>query len=298
MVRIDGTRVKILRERLGLTQLYIASVVQVTTDTISRWENKKYPKIKRENAIKLAEALEVCLDEIIEEDKIPAKQDSTPPEPIYQKPADKSFKKIWPILVLSGTIGVLIIFVTGLFFSQPPSPKISATRILPRYCTPKQPFPVAIEVTGASEKQTAVILRENLPDLLRIHSTYPAVSPVVAQNNHLKWLSKIEGPTFFVYTASLSGSFEKNVTLEGSISASRQDDTSSKTKGDDTVQVSRFHWADKDGDNIISDQEILTAYDLYGDIDALRKDIDLVEEIWLGTGYRWNQVNSSYDIIP
>jgi DNA-binding transcriptional regulator YiaG len=42
MVKIDGSRVRIIRESKGLTQLYIATVVGVTTDTISRWENRRY----------------------------------------------------------------------------------------------------------------------------------------------------------------------------------------------------------------------------------------------------------------
>ena len=68
MVKIDGSKVRSLRESKGLTQLYIATVVEVTTDTISRWENKRYPSIKEENALKLAEALEVTLDDILEKE--------------------------------------------------------------------------------------------------------------------------------------------------------------------------------------------------------------------------------------
>ena len=41
MVKIDGTRVRAIREQKGLTQLYVATVVEVTTDTVSRWENGK-----------------------------------------------------------------------------------------------------------------------------------------------------------------------------------------------------------------------------------------------------------------
>ena len=46
---------KEIREKKGLTQLYIATAVGVTTDTISRWENRRYPSIKTENGEKLAE---------------------------------------------------------------------------------------------------------------------------------------------------------------------------------------------------------------------------------------------------
>ena len=61
MVKIDGSKVKRLREQKGLTQLYVATAVQVTTDTISRWENKRYPSVKKENCLKLAETSELPL---------------------------------------------------------------------------------------------------------------------------------------------------------------------------------------------------------------------------------------------
>ena len=60
MVRIDGAKIRQLRERNKLTQLYLSTVVGVTTDTISRWENRHYQSIKLENAEKLAQALEVA----------------------------------------------------------------------------------------------------------------------------------------------------------------------------------------------------------------------------------------------
>ena len=65
---IDGAKIKSLRETKKLTQLYVASVVGVTTDTISRWENNRYPTIKRDNAEKLASALEVELADILRQD--------------------------------------------------------------------------------------------------------------------------------------------------------------------------------------------------------------------------------------
>ena len=64
-VCLDGTEVKRIREGQQLTQCYVSKMVGVTTDTISRWENKRYPTIRRENALKLAEALEVPLVDIL-----------------------------------------------------------------------------------------------------------------------------------------------------------------------------------------------------------------------------------------
>ena len=69
IVALDGAKVKKVREAKKLTQLYVASVVGVTTDTISRWENNRYPSIKRDNAEKLAVALEVELEEILKQEE-------------------------------------------------------------------------------------------------------------------------------------------------------------------------------------------------------------------------------------
>lgn len=298
MIRIDGSRVKSLREQQGLTQLYIASAVQVTTDTISRWENKKYPAIKRENALRLAEALEVSLEEILEKKK---EMSEAPPESVRQntpEARDTSLRKIWPLLLLSATFGILIVAVV-LFFLYPSSKEnITATRTAPRFFTPGQPFPVAIELSGTTGRHKAIILKEDLPQGVNILQTHPPVNPDAAQGKSLKWLSKIDGPATFIYIASITDHLEKNVHFSGAIAVSRQDEDEAATRGSNSIQLSRFHWADDNGDQVISDKEILTVYDLFGDIEFLKEDIDLVEEIWLGTGYRWNKADNSYEIIP
>lgn len=79
MIRIDGTKIRQIREQKGLTQLYIATAVEVTTDTVSRWENKRYPSIKKENALKLAQALEVDLSELMESESEPITADTRLP---------------------------------------------------------------------------------------------------------------------------------------------------------------------------------------------------------------------------
>ncbi|MBE0595835.1 MAG: helix-turn-helix transcriptional regulator, partial [Desulfuromonadales bacterium] len=82
-VCLDGTAIRRIREEKKLTQLYVAKVVGVTTDTVSRWENNRYPSIKRDNALKLAEALEVSLADILQ--KPPAE----PPPPATHSPRRK-----------------------------------------------------------------------------------------------------------------------------------------------------------------------------------------------------------------
>ncbi len=53
-IAVDGTSLRRIREEKRLTQLYVSKVVGVTTDTVSRWENNRYPTIRRDNAVKLA----------------------------------------------------------------------------------------------------------------------------------------------------------------------------------------------------------------------------------------------------
>ena len=64
-VQLDGSAIRRIREEQKLTQYYIAKVVGVTTDTVSRWENNRYPSVRRDNAILLAEALEVPVENIL-----------------------------------------------------------------------------------------------------------------------------------------------------------------------------------------------------------------------------------------
>ena len=68
-VAIDAVAIRRIREEKRLTQLYVAKVVGVTTDTVSRWENNRYPTIMRDNALKLAEALEVDLAIILKQEE-------------------------------------------------------------------------------------------------------------------------------------------------------------------------------------------------------------------------------------
>lgn len=67
-VQLDGSTVRKIREKQKLTQYYISKVVGVTIDTVSRWENNRYPTVRRENALLLSEALEVPIEEILLKD--------------------------------------------------------------------------------------------------------------------------------------------------------------------------------------------------------------------------------------
>ena len=300
MVKIDGAKIKLLREQQGLTQLYLATAVEVTTDTISRWENRRYPSIKRDNGLKLAEALNVQLEDLFEAP--PEKEHSPETLPAAQPQTVKHLNtsistlvKSWPLLILSGTLFCVVMAFIWYFFHSPTSGPFTAGRIVPAHCIYGQPFPVIIKVTGAPETATALIIKETLPANGTIHATSPPVTAGGLKNNQIKWLKKIESKGLFAYVISLSTEETENVSFYGTAAISH--DSELPINGPKTMAIGQHHWADTDKDNIISDDEILTVYDQYSEITDIDLNIDLIEEIWLGSKYTWNAATATFKII-
>lgn len=298
MIQIDGQKIKHLREQQGLTQLYLATAVDVTTDTISRWENKRYPSIKKENGIRLAEALSVPLEELLEKKETSAITSEEKPVEAPQEinnTIKKTNRKIWPILLLSGTLfGVILAFMFSYFQASKPV-SFTATRIAPEHCIAGQPFPVIIELQGESDKELAFILKEQLPPNAKILLIQPDPSGKTSDTSILKWITKVKVPTFFFYFIQIEDTINSTFELEGTIATSGGKDV--PISGSTKVLDGLYHWADADGDNTISDKEILIVYDKFSGIKILENEIDLIEEIWLGDGYRWNTESLQYDIV-
>lgn len=298
MIKIDGQKIKSLREQQGLTQLYLATAVDVTTDTISRWENKRYPSIKKENGIRLAEALSVELDEILEKEvQAPKKSKEQDPEsdPLSVGGSGRTLKKTWPILLLSGTLlGVIVTFIFFSFTAERVQ-VITAVRIAPNHCIAGQPFPITIELSGETDKKQAFILQEHIPSTAKILHTQPEPRQKRADSDFLKWITKVKVPTSFSYVMQLDTAAESPIELRGTIATAGGEDL--PVGGSTKIIVGLHHWADTDADNRVSDKEILTVYDKYAGIQGLEDEIDLVEEIWLGDGYRWNIAAQKFDII-
>src|SRR6056297_2481262 len=109
-VAVDATAIRRIREEKKLTQLYVAKVVGVTTDTVSRWENNRYPSIKRENALRLAEALEVSVEQIIER----TGEEEQGPETGAEVLSEKQRPGLGPVFI--GSIAILALLVAVVTF--------------------------------------------------------------------------------------------------------------------------------------------------------------------------------------
>lgn len=312
MVKIDGSKVKSIRENQGLTQLYVATAVGVTTDTISRWENKRYPTIKKENGVKLAEALEVHLEDLLEEtpmddispekSNLPIIEEEKTAEPAQKQatspalaPIPKKRKTTKFIAITSITILLLVVSVLLILKSQDVV-TLTASRHLPSHYIPGKPFPVAISVNFESKKDQSYVVKEQIPSSSKIINTTPEVHLKGIKDNTLKWLKKGKMGNTFIYVVTLpKDALDIKQIFIGSVSHGKSE-TNLEILGNTQTKASIHHWADSDSDNRISDQEILSAYDLYNG--ALGIDFNLIEEIWMGTGYRWDPTENSIILLP
>jgi transcriptional regulator with XRE-family HTH domain len=305
MVRIDGDKVRKLRESLELTQLYLATAVGVTTDTISRWENRRYPTIKKENALKLAEALEVSLEEILE-DHEPESQDGGMKE--KQEETDEADKyrlprifTIRPLLVLTL---ICMVIISGAFwwsFFGHQKINITAYRFLPPHTAPGLPFPVIISVQTDHVGSLSLILRESVPQECTPIEADPAFTAIDEKTGDLKWIyqTDMQKITFYYLAVINPGArLKKELRFEGAITVRKGRSTTTPIKGPNTLRLSPLHWADANGDKKIDDEEILTVYDELGKIKDVNFGMEQIEDIWSGTGYRWDEKTKKFEVMP
>ncbi|OGQ87401.1 MAG: hypothetical protein A2512_01545 [Deltaproteobacteria bacterium RIFOXYD12_FULL_56_24] len=310
MVNIDGARIRRIREDKGLTQLYVATVVGVTTDTISRWENRRYPNIKKDNAIRLAEALESELADIIEHSQpVPPAEEPAPPpdtaaaEPATPLPLPKPRFASQNIVVLGAAF--LLLALTGLALlwwhtATEEESQIIAVRILPAHATPGIPFPVIVEVTTNSSLPFSLILKETLPQDSIPGQGKPRFVFQESGPPVLKWIDKLSKEhAVYSYLARLKPQVKLETVHQftGRVTVRSDDDPSITISGATSLQASPFHWADSNSDGRIDDEELLSVYETYGGIEGLTFGNKLIEDIWTAKGYRWNPKTQEYDLL-
>jgi transcriptional regulator with XRE-family HTH domain len=306
MVKIDGSKVRSLREAKGLTQLYIATVVEVTTDTISRWENKRYPSIKEENALKLAEALEVTIDEILDEalDEIPEKEikktEETVKLSVSQSRSPKSNRTLLWLMLL-----IVVLLLPFIFYrSKQPEPiTIFATRLLPPHIPVGQPFPVIIQVETKQQGPFSLILKETLPANCEPIVSAPPFTGIDKKTGSLKWIARTKTQiTTFVYLAKrlpTESNVASNTPMRFSGSVTLRNKKSSETiiAGSLVLPLADYHWADANQDNRIEDAEILAVYDTFSALDNVEYNWQKIDDIWSGEGYHWDSDKQEYEIL-
>ncbi len=293
-VKILGEKIKGIREEKGLTQLYVASVVGVTTDTISRWENGRSPSIKGENAIRLAQALEVDPEDItILEEPTPHRDEAE-----KRKTSLATAKRRGKMGYLLLTTLLLLAAVLFSFWHrgkppvptpQPPGP--SASRWLPDHAPAGAVVPVVITITFQVPDDRSLVVKETLPSDACVTAAWPRAGVTTGR---IQWIIHTEeGRGKVAYLARFTPTREvRQERVKGMIldRGGRQ----TEVGGDEILRSAPFHWADRDKNGVIDDLEILEVYDLLEDIPIMQGLKAEVEEIWAAPGYRWSPESVSY----
>lgn len=299
-VRIDGSKIKFLREQQDLTQLYLATAVGVTTDTISRWENKRYPTIKRENGEKLAEALDVTLEELLENVEVEEELEKgqTEQEPLVH--ADTSVvrrffpvKKAGIVLLVAG-----LLLVIGLLLLPPKTILITCARIMPEHAAPNTPFPVIIRIEADTDQEVPILIREELIGEGQA-SGRGAAGEIKVFGKNPRWIGTLNnGHAQFTYLVipDKNSKGKASLSFSGEIRTRKGRKTSSAVDGPTTIDIVPYHWADADRDYRISDTEILMAYETYSSPGETGIDFSFTEELWLAGKYTWSETNTSFEI--
>jgi transcriptional regulator with XRE-family HTH domain len=282
-VCLNGVAVRRIREEKKLTQLYVSKVVGVTTDTISRWENNRYPSVKRENALRLAEALEVSVEDILEpecsEESASVEQEVLPSRPLL--------KYLFLILALGIIIGGVLFY----HHRQVPESGLSAERLLPHYAAPGSVIPVQVRLETEAEIK-GFILRERFPPGWKLIEANPPPSSLDNEVGTARWIIKPgEKHKVVSYLVKVAPGVEmgKAVTFSGEIVANPDGrNAPSSLSGDNRIQVGPYQWADQNGDNVIDDGEMLQASDTVDEMKGVHMDWKLLDNIWDAGGYRWD----------
>lgn len=332
IIKIDGGKIRQLREAKGLTQLYVATVVGVTTDTVSRWENRRYPTIKKENGVKLAEALEASVEDILLEEKeetpgdvptatpaespqeIPPTESKPAPEvPPLQEPSysqaeirhipenSPSLRRFAGRIIALLAVAGLLLWLAWSYYDRPAPVEIDARRILPRHVPPGKAFPVLIHVRPSQAAPPfSLIVKELVPEGCKALSGTPQyVKP--NSGGTLKWIAKTEDEevVFFYNAVAEPRDLGTSYDFAGEVTLSRPYEGTRTTGGNSRLTLAAFHWADTNQDYVIDDEEILTVYDTYGTfMDELGKEKDDLDAIWSGSGYAWDEKKRNYTILP
>ena len=305
-VCLDGAAVRRIREEKRLTQLYVAKVVGVTTDTISRWENNRYPTVRRENLFKLAEALESQAHLLVKvglfaEEGVEESEGVDAPSPAPGKTPLRAFLYL-------GVIALLLIILG--FFSyrllSPPSSTsatapadFAATRILPRYAAPGMIVPVRLRL-NVGDATKRYIIREHFPPGWEVIEASPPASSIDNQEGMARWIVKQgEKRALIVYLVRVDAHapLKMIARFHGEIVANLDDKNQSiAAAGASEMTVGPYIWSDLNGDSSIDDAEMLEASQAFEELEGVHLEWKELERLWDAGRYRFD--SSGRHFIP
>ena len=299
-VCLDGVAVRRIREEKRLTQLYVAKVVGVTTDTISRWENNRYPTVRRENLFKLSEALESPAHLLVKADLSAPDSDeeNDSAEPAVFPSPGKTAPRGRPLFYL-GMIALLLGagFILYRWLSPPlplppaVSPDFTATRTLPRYAAPGMIIPVRLRL-NVDDATKRYIIREHFPPGWEVIEASPPASSIDNQDGMARWIVKQgEERSLIVYLVRVDARAPLGMIarFRGEVVANLDEKNQSiASAGETEMTVGPYNWSDLNGDSIIDDAEMLEASQAFEDLEGVHLEWEELEQLWDGGRYHFD----------
>lgn len=307
-VCLDGAAVRRIREEKRLTQLYVAKVVGVTTDTISRWENNRYPTVRRENLFKLAEALESPADLLIKADLVAGEcaaeeehvETVASAVPLERALRARFFLYLGGTVLLLGGLGFLFYrWVSPTFFPVFPSASVdfTASRILPRYAAPGMIIPVRLRL-NVDDATKRYIIREHFPPGWEVIEASPPASSIDNQDGMARWIVKPgEERSLIVYLVRVDARSPLGMIarFRGEIVANLDEKNQAiSSVGETEMTVGPYNWSDLDGDSSIDDAEMLEASLAFEELDGVHLDWQDLERLWDAGHYRFDPVRRRF----
>ncbi len=285
-VSIDGDAIRRIREGGKLTQLYVAKVVGVTTDTVSRWENNRYPTIRRDNALKLAEALEVELESILKQPEL--LPDELLAENLSHRDKSPVRRYLLAGLLLMSLLGVLFFFLKT---PSVPLDLLSGRRQVPNFTAPGARVPIQLEIIS-KKKLKGLIVREEFPPGWNLVEADPPPASLDNLAGNVRWM--IRDPAqlkkiVYILQPPEDIAIDTQIRLSGEIVANPDGQRFSlPVPAVGVLKIAALHWADMNGNSRIDDLEILDVSDMVDASEQIHYDWDLIEKMWDAGGYLYD----------
>lgn len=292
-VRLDGDKVRLLREGKGLTQLYVAEVAKVSVDTVSRWENNRTAAVKRENAQALADALETPLEGILLEEPSRGTEFELGEE---AEPTPRPRLLPW----LAGVAILVLLALWAAWRATGPEPfAVETLRRLPPYTPPGSAVPVVVQLRTLAGTGQRVVLRETLPAGWSLLGASPEPDQGPTPDGTLKWILPLEegaGRVAYLVQAPADGAAEGSAhRFSGEVVTPGAEGTGSVIRGENRIDLEYVHWADQNADFQISDAEVLDALERLEGAQGLGLDPEDLRRLWGAAQYEWDRTRGRFE---
>lgn len=305
-VCLDGAAVRRIREEKRLTQLYVAKVVGVTTDTISRWENNRYPTVRRENLFKLAEALESPAHLLVKADVCALENSEEGDNAALVSAVPKKTLRGGRLVLYLVIITLFLALVGFLFYrwlnpaaARPPgqTPAFTASRTLPRYAAPGMIIPVRLRL-NVDDATQRYIIREHFPPGWEVIEASPPASSIDNHDGIARWIVKQgEENSLIVYLVRVDVRSPMGMIarFRGEIITNfDQKNQAIASVGETEMTVGPYNWSDLDGDNTIDDAEMLEASLAFEELEGVHLQWQELEQIWDAGHYHFDQASGRF----